>query len=68
MANFMPTGAVGMDGVFYSVAHVPDLVRYGSQPAARNSRESALGDELLSKTARFMPPSPMRRIRRTSVI
>jgi betaine reductase len=36
---------IGIEGVFYSLAHVPDLVRYGSKPA----RELAARPELEAK-------------------
>jgi len=32
MAKFIKPVRVGIEGVFYSLAHVPDLVRYGSKP------------------------------------
>jgi hypothetical protein len=36
---------IGIEGVFYSLAHVPELVRYGSKPA----REIAVRSELEAK-------------------
>ncbi|HKY07350.1 MAG TPA: glycine/sarcosine/betaine reductase complex component C subunit beta [Candidatus Binatia bacterium] len=37
---------VGIDGVRYSLAHVPDLVRYGSKPLREIRARPALGREL----------------------
>lgn len=46
---------IGIEGVFYSLAHVPDLVRYGSKPArelkARPEFENELGRRLRSFSA-----------------
>ena len=46
---------VGIEGVFYSLAHVPDLVRFGSKPAreiaARPELAGALKDRLRSFNA-----------------
>src|SRR5262245_65820450 len=43
---------VGIEGVFYSLAHVPDLVRYGSKPSrelrANTTLESQLKNQLRS--------------------
>jgi glycine/sarcosine/betaine reductase complex component C subunit beta len=46
---------IGIEGVFYSLAHVPELVRFGSKPArelnARPALRSALQDKLRSFSA-----------------
>ncbi|HEX7232534.1 MAG TPA: glycine/sarcosine/betaine reductase complex component C subunit beta [Candidatus Binatia bacterium] len=44
---------VGIDGVFYSLAHVPDLVRYGSKPLREIRANPALGHELKQKLRDF---------------
>ena len=44
---------VGIDGVFYSLAHVPDLVRYGSKPLREIRANPALGHELKEKLRDF---------------
>ena len=33
MLDLVKPVRIGIDGVFYSLAHVPDLVRYGSKPS-----------------------------------
>ena len=53
MAEFIKPVRVGIDGVFYSLAHVPDLVRYGSKPLREIRANSALGDELHQKLRGF---------------
>jgi betaine reductase len=37
---------VGIEGVFYSLTHVPDLVRYGSKPLRELRRQPGLGAQL----------------------
>ena len=37
---------VGIEGVFYSLAHVPDLVRYGSKPLRELRARPALAPQL----------------------
>lgn len=44
---------VGIEGVFYSLAHVPDLVRYGSKPLREIRANPVLGDELKKKLRDF---------------
>src|SRR5687767_3168703 len=44
---------VGIDGVFYSLAHVPDLVRFGSKPAREIKSEPQLGSALQGKLRSF---------------
>jgi len=53
MAEFIKPVRVGIDGVFYSLAHVPDLVRYGWKPLREIRANSALGDELHQKLRGF---------------
>jgi betaine reductase len=45
---------VGIDGVSYSLAHVPDLVRFGSKPLRELRANPALGAEL-AKLLRAFP-------------
>jgi betaine reductase len=44
---------VGIEGVFYSLAHVPDLVRFGSKPAREIKSDAKLGAALQSKLRNF---------------
>ena len=37
---------IGIEGVFYSLAHVPELVRFGSKPAREIKVRPELEDEL----------------------
>ena len=37
---------VGIEGVFYSLTHVPDLVRYGSKPSREIKANPPLGEQL----------------------
>jgi glycine/sarcosine/betaine reductase complex component C subunit beta len=53
MAEFIKPVRVGIEGVFYSLAHVPDLVRYGSKPLREIRANPALGDELHQKLRDF---------------
>jgi hypothetical protein len=53
MAEFIKPVRVGIEGVFYSLAHVPDLVRYGSKPLREIRANPALGDELHQKLRGF---------------
>ena len=53
MAKFIKPVRVGIERVFYSLAHVPDLVRYGSKPLREIRANSALGDELHQKLRGF---------------
>ncbi len=61
MADSRKAVRVGIEGAFYSLAHVPDLVRFGSKPArelrARPEIEGALGRRLrtFSKAAAYAP-------------
>jgi len=53
MVEFIKPVRVGIEGVFYSLAHVPDLVRYGSKPLREIRANPALGDELRQKLRGF---------------
>src|SRR5581483_8815284 len=44
---------VGIEGVSYSLAHVPDLVRYGSKPLRELRAHPALGAELAARLRDF---------------
>ena len=44
---------IGIEGVFYSLAHAPELVRYGSKPARENAVNSSLDDRLTSRLRSF---------------
>jgi glycine/sarcosine/betaine reductase complex component C subunit beta len=44
---------VGIEGVFYSLAHVPDLVRYGSKPAREIRAKPALEQQLKNRLRSF---------------
>ncbi|MPZ76111.1 MAG: glycine reductase [Deltaproteobacteria bacterium] len=46
MSNFARPVHIGIDGVFYSLAHVPQLVRFGSKPARELVDRPSLQDEL----------------------
>ena len=53
MSQLTTAVRVGIEGVFYSLAHVPDLVRYGSKPLREVRANAALGDELQQKLRDF---------------
>ncbi|HSE86179.1 MAG TPA: DUF5940 domain-containing protein, partial [Candidatus Binatia bacterium] len=44
---------VGIEGVFYSLAHVPDLVRYGSKPSRELRAHSTLEPQLKNQLRSF---------------
>jgi glycine/sarcosine/betaine reductase complex component C subunit beta len=45
---------VGIEGVFYSLTHVPDLVRYGSKPSRKlRANPEALGQQLKNQLRSF---------------
>lgn len=44
---------VGIEGVFYSLTHVPDLVRYGSKPSREIRVNAALEQHLKTRLRRF---------------
>jgi hypothetical protein len=44
---------VGIEGVFYSLAHVPDLVRYGSKPSREIRANPALEQQLKNHLRSF---------------
>ena len=43
---------VGIEGVFYSLAHAPDLVRFGSKPAREVAAHPELGGAVLKSKLR----------------
>jgi betaine reductase len=44
---------IGIEGVFYSLAHVPDLVRFGSKPAREINADPKLGAALQNQLRSF---------------
>lgn len=44
-----PRGSIAIEGAHYSLAHVPQLVRYGSKPERQLRTEPALARELAAK-------------------
>jgi betaine reductase len=44
---------IGIEGVFYSLTHVPDLVRYGSKPSREIRANPQVGEELKRKLRSF---------------
>jgi hypothetical protein len=44
---------VGIEGVFYSLAHVPDLVRFGSKPAREINSDPKVGSALQRRLRNF---------------
>ncbi len=44
---------IGIDGVFYSLTHVPDLVRYGSKPLREIRARPELGERLKARLRDF---------------
>ena len=44
---------IGIEGVFYSLAHAPDLVRFGSKPAREITAHPEIGAALKSKLRSF---------------
>lgn len=53
MADSSNPARVGIEGVFYSLAHVPDLVRYGSKPAREIRSRPSLVDDLQKRLRTF---------------
>ena len=53
MAEPLQSIRVGIEGVFYSLTHTPDLVRYGSKPSRQIAADPALGTELKRKLRSF---------------
>lgn len=53
MSELTTAVRVGIEGVFYSLAHVPDLVRYGSKPLREIRANPARGNELKQKLRDF---------------
>jgi glycine/sarcosine/betaine reductase complex component C subunit beta len=44
---------VGIEGVFYSLAHVPNLVQFGSKPARQIAGNATVADKLKSRLRSF---------------
>src|ERR687891_168702 len=44
---------IGIEGVSYSLTHVPDLVRYGSKPSREIRANQQLGEELKKRLRSF---------------
>ena len=44
---------IGIDGVFFSLTHVPDLVRFGSKPAREIAADPGLAEKLASRLRAF---------------
>jgi glycine/sarcosine/betaine reductase complex component C subunit beta len=53
MSDLIKPVRVGIEGVFYSLAHVPDLVRYGSKPLREIRAHPALGAQLANRLRDF---------------
>ena len=53
MAEQSKAVGVGIEGVFYSLTHVPDLVRYGSKPSRELRTDTALGPQLKHRLRSF---------------
>lgn len=53
MAETAKPVRVGIEGVSYSLTHVPDLVRYGSKPLREIRANSALGEQLAKRSRDF---------------
>jgi hypothetical protein len=53
MAELVKPVWVGIEGVSYSLTHVPDLVRYGSKPLREIRADPALGDQLAKRLRDF---------------
>jgi betaine reductase len=49
MQELSKSARVGIAGVFYSLAHVPNLVRFGSKPSRELATNSAIIDKLMEK-------------------
>src|SRR5262245_9732571 len=53
MTDSSKAARVGIEGVFYSLAHVPNLVRYGSKPSREIRANSALEQQLKNHLRSF---------------
>ena len=53
MAEQSKAVGVGIEGVFYSLTHVPDLVRYGSKPSREIQANPALEQQLKNQLRSF---------------
>jgi betaine reductase len=53
MPDSLTAVLIGIEGVFYSLTHVPDLVRYGSKPSREIRANAQVGEELQRKLRSF---------------
>src|SRR4030095_14900980 len=53
MAEQSKAVRVGIEGVFYSLTHVPDLVRYGSKPSRELKANATLEPQLKNRLRSF---------------
>jgi len=53
MEDSSKTSRVGIEGIFYSLAHVPELVRFGSKPGRGIAAHSGFDEKLASRAAFF---------------
>jgi betaine reductase len=53
MSDLAKPVRVGIEGVSYSLTHVPDLVRYGSKPLREIRADPALGEQLAKRLRDF---------------
>lgn len=53
MAETQSPSRVAIEGVFYSLAHVPELVRYGSKPSREIRSNPKFGDDLNRRLRSF---------------
>ena len=65
MGEYNKPNRVGIEGVSYSLAHVPDLVRFGSKPLRDLRGNPALAADLARLLRDFPRRRLMRRIRFT---
>jgi betaine reductase len=49
MQELSKPARIGIEGVFYSLAHVPNLVQFGSKPSRDAAANSAVADKLMNK-------------------
>jgi len=53
MSDSLKAVRIGVEGVFYSLTHVPDLVRYGSKPSRETKANHDLAEGLAKKLRSF---------------
>ena len=53
MEDSSKTSRVGIEGIFYSLAHVPELVRFDSKPAREMKVRPELEEELEKRLRSF---------------